>query len=312
MNLLWVSLCLLIWSCGGDSYESQRYETPSTQAETDQNAIIDYLVEKSVKGAKRTDSGIYYTVKNAGDGETPKTEDIVKVHYKGQLLDGSVFDSSYERDEPAVFPLNRVVKGWQEGIPLFKEKGGGTLYIPSGLGYGARGAGADIPPNSVLVFDVELLDIMDEEELKAYQEEMMAKQAKMAEEQKAKDDGIIKKYLADNNLDAERTDEGVYYIIEKPGGSTKPTLESKVTVHYNGTLLENGKKFDSSYDRGQPATFPLSGVVPGWQIGIPKFGKGGKGKLLIPSGLAYGPQGSPGGIPPNSCLIFDIELQGIE
>ncbi len=293
-----------------EDYDGQRFESPQNQTETDQNLIIDYLIENNIN-AERTESGIYYTIEKPGEGAVPTVKDMVKVHYKGYLLDGSQFDSSYDRGEPAVFPLGRVVQGWQQGIPLYKEGGKGTIYIPSGLGYGPRGAGKDIPPNSVICFDIELLDVMDQEEMAAYQKEMMAKQAKIAAEQKVKDEEILQKYFADNNIKPEKTPEGVYYTIEKPGGAKKPTTENKVTVHYEGTLLD-GKKFDSSYDRGKPATFPLNGVVQGWQIGIPKFGKGGKGTLYIPSGLAYGPQGSGGGIPPNSCLKFKVEVQDFE
>ncbi len=311
LNLLFLALpLLLLFSCGGNKYDGQRYENATSQSEIDQNLILDYLIASNID-AERTESGIYYTTENAGTGANPVKEDVVKVHYKGYFLDGKTFDSSYERNEPAVFPLARVVQGWQEGIPLFKEGGKGTLYIPSHLAYGPRGAGEDIPPNSIIAFDVEMLDIMDEKELADYQAEMMAKQAEIAEKQKVEDEKILVDYLAKNNIKAEKTEEGIYYTIDKPGSSKKPTIDSKVTVNYEGTLLD-GKKFDSSYDRGQPATFPLKGVVPGWQIGIPKFGKGGAGKLYIPSGLAYGPQGSPGGIPPNSCLIFKVEVIDFE
>ncbi len=304
--MAWALPLLLLFSCGGSNYDGQRYENPSNQAETDQNLILDYLESNNLK-AERTETGIYYIVEKKGDGATPTVSDNVKVHYKGFRLDGQTFDSSYDRGEPAVFPLGRVVQGWQQGIPLFNEGGKGTILIPSGLGYGPRGAGADIPPNSVIAFDIELMDVMDQQEMAAFQKEMMEKQAKKAEVQKGLDDKILQDYFKENNLSPKRTPEGVYYIVEKAGGA-KPTIDNKVTVHYEGTLLD-GKKFDSSYDRGEPITFGLNAVVKGWQIGIPQFGKGGSGTLYIPSGLAYGPQGSPGGIPPNSCLKFKVELK---
>ncbi len=121
------------------------------------------------------------------------------------------------------------------------------------------------------------------------------------------DEEIIKTYVADAGLKAQRHESGIYFVIDSAGSAEKPNIGSTVTVHYRGTLL-NGQQFDASYDRGEPATFSLSQVVQGWQIGIPFFGRGGKGTLIIPSGLAYGPQGRPGSIPPNSVLRFDVEV----
>ena len=114
--------------------------------------------------------------------------------------------------------------------------------------------------------------------------------------------------MIDNKLaDAKSTESGIYYIIEKEGDGNHPTLDSKVTAHYHGTLLD-GTVFDSSVERGQPADFPLRGVVKGWQEGVPLLSKGGKGKFILPSGLAYGSRSAGAKIKPNSVLIFDIEL----
>jgi FKBP-type peptidyl-prolyl cis-trans isomerase FklB len=95
----------------------------------------------------------------SGSGPSPTDTDIATVNYKGALLDGTVFDSSYDRKEPTSFPVNRVIPGWTEALKLMKVGDKWQLFIPSDLAYGERGAGADIPPNSVLVFDVELLDV---------------------------------------------------------------------------------------------------------------------------------------------------------
>jgi FKBP-type peptidyl-prolyl cis-trans isomerase FkpA len=103
-----------------------------------------------------------------------------------------------------------------------------------------------------------------------------------------------------------KTPQGIYIKMDTEGSSQKPNLGSTVTIHYKGTLT-NGKQFDSSYDRGAPATFALSNLIQGWQIGIPYFGRGGKGTLIIPPNLGYGSRGQ-GDIPANSILVFDIEL----
>ncbi|PCJ67730.1 MAG: peptidylprolyl isomerase [Bacteroidetes bacterium] len=126
------------------------------------------------------------------------------------------------------------------------------------------------------------------------------------------DDETIRNYIADNGLTAEKTEEGVYYIITREGAGVSPSASSKVTVHYKGYLL-NGNIFDSSYDREKTSTFSLSGVIRGWQIGIPKLKVGGAGTLLIPSHLAYGKNPPAGSIiGSNEVLAFDIELFEVE
>lgn len=105
-------------------------------------------------------SGLQYEVMNEGDGDIPTASDQVKCHYHGTLIDGTVFDSSVERGEPAVFPVNGVIQGWVEALQLMSVGSKWKLYIPSELAYGSQGAGGAIGPNSALIFEVELLDIV--------------------------------------------------------------------------------------------------------------------------------------------------------
>jgi FKBP-type peptidyl-prolyl cis-trans isomerase len=120
-----------------------------------------FLAETAKKaGVQKTASGLLYEIVKAGDGPKPKATDMVKVHYRGTLIDGREFDSSYKRNEPAVFPVNRVITGWHEALQLMPVGSKWKLYIPSELAYGKQGAaGGLIPPDSVLLFDVELLSI---------------------------------------------------------------------------------------------------------------------------------------------------------
>ncbi len=117
-------------------------------------------VNKEKAGIITLSSGLQYEVISEGSGSKPKATNTVKCHYEGRLIDGRVFDSSIKRGQPATFPLNQVIKGWTEGLQLMPVGSKFRFYIPSELGYGANGAGEMIEPNSTLIFDVELLDIV--------------------------------------------------------------------------------------------------------------------------------------------------------
>jgi len=119
-----------------------------------------FLAEnKNNEGVKTLPSGLQYQVLKEGSGKSPSASDTVTTHYHGTLIDGTVFDSSYERGQPATFPVNGVIAGWTEALQLMKEGSKWRLFIPSNLAYGAQGAGGDIGPHSTLIFDVELLSV---------------------------------------------------------------------------------------------------------------------------------------------------------
>jgi FKBP-type peptidyl-prolyl cis-trans isomerase FklB len=139
---------------------AQAQSRAQAQAEVNRQAGADFLAENAQReSVEVTDSGLQYEVIEAGDGERPSAEDTVTVHYRGTLIDGTEFDSSYSRGEPATFPLNGVIAGWTEGLQLMPVGSTYKFFIPSELAYGERGAGQVIGPNSTLVFDVELLEI---------------------------------------------------------------------------------------------------------------------------------------------------------
>lgn len=119
-----------------------------------------FLADNAAKeGVTVLPSGLQYTVVSEGTGRRPASTDKVKCHYEGRLTDGSVFDSSYRRGEPAVFPLNGVIAGWTEGLQLMQEGAKYRFFIPYHLAYGDRGAGSSIPPYAALIFDVELIEV---------------------------------------------------------------------------------------------------------------------------------------------------------
>jgi len=133
-------------------------------AEVEKKAGAAFLAKAATeKGATKTESGVVITPIKPGSGATPKATDVVKVHYHGTLLDGSVFDSSVKRGEPATFPLNQVVKCWTEGLQHIKVGGKSRLVCPSDLAYGERGMPPVIKPGATLIFEVELLEIIPKE-----------------------------------------------------------------------------------------------------------------------------------------------------
>jgi peptidylprolyl isomerase len=236
-----------------------------------------------------TESGLKYTFKQLGKGAAAVSGSNVSVHYIGRLADGKTFDSSRDRNQPFKFKLGagRVIKGWDEGIALLHVGDRAILTIPPQLGYGDRDMGS-IPPNSTLFFDVELLEVSEP----------------------------VKPWTIKSH-DTLATASGLKYIIvEKAKDASAPMAEKgkMVSVHYTGFLLDGGKIFDSSMERGEPISFPLGQgqVIKGWDEGIALMHVGDKMRLIIPSTLAYGEQGIPGIIPGNATLCFDVELMGVK
>ncbi len=194
-----------------------------------------------------------------------------------------MFDSSVVRGSPAVFPLNRVIKGWTEGVGLMVAGEKRRLWIPAAMAYGdtPRRPGA---PSGDLVFDVELLEILPP-----------------PPEVKVPAD------VAAVPADATTTGSGLAYKSLSAGKSDqKPTATSVVEVHYSGWTTD-GKMFDSSVKRGMPATFPLNGVIKGWTEGLQLMTVGEKMRFWIPGNLAYGETPSRPGAPAGT-LVFDVEL----
>ncbi len=249
------------------------------------------------EGVNVTDSGLQYMVLEEGpeSGVSPKSTDLVVVHYVGTLKDGVEFDSSRARGAAAQFPLNAVIPGWTEGVQLMSEGDRYRFFVPPALAYGETGAPSGrIGPNEALIFDVELIKVHSpERNLEAAMNFLAAN---------AEKDGV------------ETTDSGLQYkvLTKGPEDSKSPEAADTVEVHYQGTLL-NGTEFDSSYSRGETIEFPLNRVIAGWTEGVQLMSEGDKFRFFIPPDLAYGERGTPGGpIGPNEALIFEVELVAVK
>lgn len=239
-------------------------------------------VKAAPEDASKTASGLASKVLAKGKGDKrPGPTDTVTVHYSGWTTDGKLFDSSVKRGTPASFPLNGVIPGWTEGLQLMVEGEKRRFWIPAALAYGENPGGGR--PGGTLVFDVELLGIKEAPKPPPVPEDVAAPPA-----------------------DAAKTDSGIASkVLKKGSGATHPKATDMVRVHYSGWTTD-GKMFDSSVLRDEPAMFPLNGVIPGWTEGVQLMVEGEKRRFWIPAKLAYGdnpPQGAPAGT-----LVFDVEL----
>jgi FKBP-type peptidyl-prolyl cis-trans isomerase len=225
--------------------------------------------------ATKTASGLATRVLTPGKGtDHPGKEDVVTIHYTGWKSDGTMFDSSVTRGKPSSFPVNRVIAGFSEGLQLMVIGEKRRLWIPEALAYkGTR------EPKGNLVFDIELI-------------------------------AIPTRAPADVKApppDAKKTESGLAYKVLHEGvGGRHPRPNGQVTVQYTGWTTD-GKMFDSSVVRGQPATFAVDGVIAGWTEGLQLMYEGEKTRFWIPEKLAYGGKTAPYGM-----LVFDVELIKIE
>jgi FKBP-type peptidyl-prolyl cis-trans isomerase len=230
--------------------------------------------------AEKTASGLASKVLKPGAGAKPTAADTVEVHYTGWTTDGKMFDSSVKRGRTATFPLNGVIKGWTEGLQLMAEGEQRRFWIPANLAYG------EVPsrpgaPAGLLVFDVELVRVLAMPKTPAD--------------------------VAAAPADAKKTSTGLAYKVIKAGpGGAKPTTANTVQVHYTGWTVD-GKMFDSSFKRGQPASFPVTGVIAGWTEGLQLMSVGDTYRFWIPAALAYGETPARPGAPAGM-LVFDVEL----
>jgi FKBP-type peptidyl-prolyl cis-trans isomerase len=228
--------------------------------------------------AVKNASGLVSRVIMPGTGsERPSPTDVVTVHYTGWSAEaGTLYDSSLERDKPAMFPLDRAaLPGWRECVQLMTVGETRRCWLPEPLAY----RGVAKRPKGTMVFDIELLDTRPTPL-------------------------VPPPDVAGPPADAERTASGLFHKVLRPGtGIRNPQRTDQVLVHYSGWTT-NGRLFDSSVTRGEPTTLGMDEVIPGWAEGLQLMVAGERRRLWIPQELAYkGQQGAPRGM-----LVFDVEL----
>lgn len=236
-------------------------------------------VAKPPADASKSPSGLSSKVIAPGKGTAkPGATDLVTVHYTGWTTDGKMFDSSASQPAPVTFPLDRLIKGWGEGLQLMVAGEKRRFWIPQALAYGGQAQ----RPAGMLVFDIELVEFSPSPSTPPAD-------------------------VAAAPSDAKTTPSGLAYKSLRPGtGGPSPVKSSNVTVHYTGWTTD-GKMFDSSVASGRPATFGLGDVIEGWTEGVQLMTVGEKMRFWIPERLAY-----KGERPPRGLLVFDVELIAIK
>lgn len=300
-------------------------------------------VQSCKKGEEKTTaSGLKYTLVEKGDGEEIKDGQflILNMQYKDE--NDSVWMSTAERGIPILMPKSDSVwNNSQDGIEqIFSTltNGDSVTFQMSTAEFFEKTVRAPMPPNvnqeGSLSFAIGVEDVINEDEAMEWQQKMMQKQqAKMekdAAEQLTKDVDLIEQYLEENNIDAQKTESGLYYVVKEEGNGEKPEAGDTVKVNYAGYVL-NGPYFDTnikevaqekelyseqrdSMNGYEPLEFPLGQgrVIKGWDEGIGLLKKGSKATLYIPSPLAYGPRQRSAEIKANSILVFDVELVDVK
>lgn len=267
------------------------------QKQKSEKAFVQYLRDNEI--VKHTESGLYYKFEKENEGKVPVLGSTARVKFNARIMGGEELGSSDKLGDyyDIEYGKGRVLKGLEEGIGLMAVGDKAQFVLPYQLAYGENEYGT-IPAYSNLIFDVELLDIIDPQ---------VADQEHVA---KAKAE--FDKYLADNKIKAEKRESGLVYVCNKKGTGACPVNGQTVTVHYTGKFLD-GRVFDSSVERGEPIKVVLGQgkVIQGWEEGLALMKKGEKGTLIIPFNLAYGNR-QTGSISPYSNLVFDVEIIDIK
>lgn len=265
---------------------------------------------KNTSDYEKTESGLQYKIHVKNEGAKVKESEFVKVNLTWRNEKDSILQSGQPQPVRVTKPTYK--SDFMEGFTLLSKNDSATFLV----NVDSMFKGGTPPPNiisgSFWKLDVRVLDIMTEAQIQQMMQAQQQEAMQTAMKQMVEDTKTIETYLSDKKIKAQKTESGIYYTMEKEGKGENAKAGDTVSVHYTGTLLD-GTVFQSSRET-EPISFVLGQgqVMQGWEEGIALFKKGGKGKLFIPSPLAYGPQSRGEVIKPYSILVFDIELVDIK
>lgn len=285
--LVLVGLGVFVSSCLNNGPEELTFEQ---QWINDTTAIGSYLRNQNIPALVDA-SGVRFIIDTPGKGFPANQNSSVKFKYTGKLFNGQVFeDNTYTAD------VENMIVGMQVGLALMPEGAKGRIYVPSGLAYGTNPIGS-IPANSILIFELEILDVIVTE----------------VQKQRLKTDTLaINDYLTNNSLPFTSDTTGLRYHITELGTGAIPTLYDKVKLKYTGKIFPNGTEFfNGTNEPSDTFDSRVINYIYGFQAGLIKMPVGSKALFYVPSGLGFGPeavQGSNFTIPANSNLVYEMEL----
>jgi FKBP-type peptidyl-prolyl cis-trans isomerase len=291
-SMRWIVLLVLPLAFNG-CIDNDTAIDSQVQMLEDITLIDNHLAANNIDAIKDK-SGIRFKIDKLGTkGFPPRTDQTIKVNYVGKFLAGNTFDAGGIATES----LSKLITGWQLGLTLWPVGTKGTLYVPSPYGYGAQQY-SSIPPNSVLMFEIELMEVVYTN----------AEKARLTS-----DIAAIDKYLTDHSITAVQDTTGIRYVVSNAGTGSHPSWFTKVRFSYTGKLLTTGNQFFSG--TSQPTDefdSRLVDFIHGIKLGLTKIGTGGKITVYVPSGLAFGPfENTTSSVPANSIVVYDLELQEV-
>ena len=269
-----------------------------------------------------TESGLKYKYITRGEEQKPDSGKIMVLNMVYLTENDSVIFDSRDQEMAVGMPVKSPeMKGMiTEGLDLLHKGDSVELRVPA-KNFFNETAHMPVPTaikeDSDLIFRIGVKDVVTEEAFRELQMEQFKKQQEVAlKEQElrlGKDIKTIEEFLEANNIEAQKTESGLYYVVNEKGKGPEVNAGDAVTVHYRGKLLD-GTQFDASYDRGEPFTFNVGQgmVIPGWDEGLQQLKEGSKATFYIPSPLAYGARSAGAVIKPNSILVFDVEVVDVE
>jgi FKBP-type peptidyl-prolyl cis-trans isomerase FkpA len=268
------------------------------------------------EGFTKAETGLHYKFFNHDEnGQKPNEGDGVAFTFtiKKHSNDSTIADSKNQSRDGVfryMLPKSSFNGSIEDGMKMMSKGDSASFVISADSFFIRTNKMQQLPPyvrpGEFLTVNVKIVDVKSPKEVEAMQKQQQADYEKEMQRMQAEEATKRDQYIAENKITTKPLESGLYYIEVKKGAGPKPKATDEVTIHYTGTLLD-GTKFDSSLDKGEPLTYPVANFIAGWTEALQLMSKGTKAKLIIPSNIGYGPQGS-GPIPPFSTLLFEIEL----